>query len=491
MKSKVLIATLLACTAIPVAASSQVAPTTYDALQSRLLSVEVKQVIPDKTYNGVAYVKVTGTIHGQIGINDFVSVHNLIDYKQNLHPENAGTASFPYESDFELIAPAQGQPQDEVIYIDSENRGSAISQGALGGFLQNHATAYARVQWQTGISKGVPAEVQGVGLVIMRDFARWLGGRTPQTQVIGGFAPTPYSKLILGGISQSAWFVNDFVAEGFNGEPVTGRKVFDAAVSVDGTGNWLAINQLAAARHVSKQTPYVDPNGAPLERLDLLHHPKTDPLYVDMANYTDFYRLRAGMTSIDFSSPGYRRYDWPSPHAVGNVTQCNGGQPVTVNPLRYSAYFRAVVLNVEKAIGVKAAQSAVGLPPSTVFTLGPAPAASDLFNALPGSVVKVPATDKNGWPVGGVRFPEADHPLGRPDPVAVPPVNTSSIAQTCGNSGGFKPFSSEDLAARYQTKAGWLKAYEASLDQLIRQGFLLSEDKAGMLEVASTQWGSR
>lgn len=463
-------------------------PATYDSLQSRLTSVEITATTPDKTYNGVAYVKITGVVHGQVGINDFVAVHNLIDHKQQVNPYEAGTDSLPYESNFELIVPAAGQKANDVIYVDSENRGSAISQSALGGFLQNHATSYARVQWQTGISKGVPADTQGIGLVIMRDFARWLGGRTPQTKVMGDYKPVAYRKMILGGISQSAWFVDTFVAEGFNAEPVTGRKVFDAAIAVDGAGNWLAINQLAAARHVTTQTPYLDPNGVPLTQTEMLHNPRTDPMFVDIANYTDFYRVRAGLTSLPYSSASFRRYDWPSPHATTGGAQCNNGQPVILNTLRYSPYLRAVVLNVEKAIGVTTAGAAPGLPPTTIFTLDGQPPSSDRFNGLPGVTIAIPKVDISGMPVGGVRFPEADHPTGRPDPVALPPVNTQSIAQLCGNSGGWKPFSGEELTARYKDKASYLGAYEASLDQLIAQGYLLAEDKPGMLQAAAANW---
>jgi hypothetical protein len=499
-------AALLACAAlIPVAATAQPshkaparapaksAPAkdvsqTYAGLQSLVTSVDITSITPDKTYNGIAYVKVAGTVHGQVGINDFVAVHNLIDHKQAANPAGAGTDSFPYESNFELIAPAAGQPQNEVLYIDSENRGSAISQSALGGFLQTHATSYARVQWQAGISKGVPADTQGVGLVIMRDFARWLGGRTPTTKVNGDYRPTPYRKMILGGISQSAWFVNTFIAEGFNAEPVTFKRVFDAAVAVDGAGNWLAINQTAVARNVAVETPYVDPNGVPLAREEMLRRPGSDPLYVDVANYTDFYRVRAGLTSLPYSSASFRRYDWPSPHAVAGGAQCNNGQPVTLNTLRYSPYLRAVVWNVEKAIGVKAAAPAPGLPPSTIFTLGDPPAASDLFNPLPGVRTPVPKVDASGMPVGGVRFPEADHPTGRPEPVALSPVVTTSISALCGNSGGWKPFTSQELVTRYKEKTSYLAAYQASLDALIQQGYLLAEDKAAMLKAAEGWW---
>ena len=38
--------------------------------------------------------------------------------------------------------------------------------------------------------------------------------------------------------------MNTFVAEGFNVDPVSGKRVFDGAIAIDGVGNWLAINQV-------------------------------------------------------------------------------------------------------------------------------------------------------------------------------------------------------------------------------------------------------
>ena len=465
-------------------------PMTYESLQSWLTSVQVKSVTPDKTYNGVAYVKITGVVHGQVGINDFVSVHNLIDHKRAVNPFEAGTDSLAYESEFELIVPASGQKANEVVYVDAETQGAPSSQAALGGFLQAHATSYARVHWQTGISKGVPADTQGIGLVIVRDFARWLAGRTPQAKIEGDYKPVAYKHMVLGGISQGAWFVDTFIAEGFNGEPVTGKRVFDAAVAVDGAGNWLAINQIAAARKLAAQTPYLEPDGPPLSRAELLHNPRTDPLYIDIANYTDFYRVRAGLTSTADSDAGFRRYDWPSAHGSRGGAQCSGGQPATLNPISYAPYLRAVVWNVEKAIGAPAAQAAHGLPPSTIFTLGEPQPASDLFNPLPGRATSAPKVDLSGMPVGGVRFPEADHPTGRPDPAALPPVNTQSISALCGDLGGWKAFSAQELTERYKDRASYLAAYGSSLDQLVAQGYLLAEDRAGMVQAAEANWKS-
>jgi len=459
--------------ALLIATLALLAPTSGAFAASRLTAVEVAQVRTEGDY-----VRVTGMVRGVVSPGE--DVVGLADL-----PRNAD-GDYAYSSAFEIVTAAPGRPVDEAIYVDAENRGSAISQGALGAFLPRRRTAYARVQWQTGISPGVPQNAQGVGLVIMRDFARWLAGRTPAA-VTGDWKPAgAYPKLMLGGISQSAWFVNTFIAEGFNVDPATGARVFDGAIAVDGVGGWLAINRIAAQRGVVGQTPYVDPNGLPLSRAELLRRLATDPVYVDIANFTDFYRLRAGLTSTDFSGRNFRRYDFPSPHAVGtSAARCNDGAPIRYLDLRYAPYMRALVLGLEQAIGVPGAAGARPLPPTAVFRLGDAPKNVRWFNPLPGVEVKTPVLDPNGWPVGGVRFPEGLIPLGQPSPPSVPPVTTASISQTCGNYAGFEPFSAAERASRYGDKAAWLARYRASLERLESEGFLLAEDLPAMVQAAS------
>src|SRR5688500_18421973 len=105
---------------------------------------------------------------------------------------------------------------------------------------------------------------------------------------------------------------------------------------------------------------------------------------------------------------------------------------------------RALVLGLETAVGVKAAAKARSLPPSWVFGLGPARSDVAWFNPLHGVAVKTPVLDADGWPLGGVRFPESEQPLGRPFPPSVPPVSTAAISQTCGNAAGWRPFTAEE-----------------------------------------------
>ncbi len=445
----------------------------------------VTMVISSRIQTEGDYVRISGEVRGVVDPRE--PVVDLASLPRN----SAG--QYEYRSNFEIIQRVPygpGKPQTEVLYIDSENRGSAVSQGALGAFLKNHATAYARVQWQTGISAGVPENAQGVGLVIMRDFARWLGGRTPKPQTQGESTDYldflgPYPKLILGGISQSAWFVNTFIAEGFNVDPLTERRVFDGAIAIDGIGNWLAINNIAVARGVTKQTPYVDPNGKPLSKAELMIRPRTDPVYIDVANYTDFYRLRAGITSVKVQTRNFRRYDMPSMHVASRELsnpRCNGGVRIQQNPLAYAPYMRALVLGLEKQIGVKSAAGAHNLPDSALFRLATEqPPAGPGFNPLPGVKTLVPMTNGDAIPQGGVRFPELTLPIGKPVPPSLPPAVTTSISETCGNSGGFQPFGKAALNARYGSREIYLGKYDQALDRLIGGGYLLEEDRMAML----------
>jgi Alpha/beta hydrolase domain len=447
-------------------------------------------------------------------------VSGIVDPGENVHglealPHDAG-GNFHYTSEFEIIAPVK-QNTNSVIVVEAENRGRPVFLNALhgiaargapsattyaaglgNGFLFEHATSYARVQWQTGIATSVPPQAEGVGEVILRDFARLLGGRT-EFPSKGKFDPGTYRTMILGGISLSGFFINTFVAEGFNVDPDKGDPVFGGAIAVDGTGTWLALNQLAAAND-SAEFPYVVPNGKPIGAAELLSKQPQPFYYIDIANYTDFYRLRASITDRADLSERMRRYDWPSPHAAAPIDQtainarasrCNGGVQVTLNPISYSPYLRAVTLELEHALGVPSASGAPPLPPTTLFQLGPAPASSANFNPLPGTVLEVPLTDADDQPVGGVRFPEVDHPVGRPMPVSLPPVSTSSIDATCGNLGPWQQFTDAELTRRYGSAANYLKLYAASLDRLIAKGYLLPWDRAEMLKTAALLYARR
>jgi hypothetical protein len=468
---------------------------------------------------GHAYRRIVGTVEGVVAADE--DVRGL-------------TGPVDYSAQFEMFVPEHPTP---LLLMEVENRGNPTAPGNFddlpnippggppatatwpayttapyggAGFLLDGRRSWARVQWQTGIATGVPQDAQGVGLVIVRDFGRLLAG---------GFGDEPLRRLgvgayrdrVLYGGSQSAWFVNTFLAEGFNIDPSRpGRGVYQAVMTQDGGGNWGALNNLAGD---ATQGPYVLPQGVPLSPSQILRRPATDPFLVDYVALTDFYRLRVGLTDPSEIPADMRRYDWPAAHAPSRLippnliqefvfgatgSHCNNGTPIRLSALDSRPYGRALLAGLENELVERRseAQPVRGryLPPTTMFELGPVPESAltyngqQAFNPLPGIDVPVPRSDRDGWPIGGVRYPEIEHPLGRPAPPAIPHVGTDSIAEICGNFSGFSPFTVAELTSRYGSRANYVAAYGRSLDRLIAQRFVLATDRQRLLDEAGRQY---
>ncbi|UGQ13981.1 hypothetical protein LO772_10470 [Yinghuangia sp. ASG 101] len=465
--------------------------------RSGITAVSVTRAESLGTFGGVAYERLAGTVSGVVAKGEPVA---------GLRSVAGADGTFRYTSGFELIRPVRPSVRGDVV-VEAENRGTPVMLGNLNtfrvpggapqdvsypsglgsGFLFDDGRSYARVQWQTGISSGVPATAQGVGQVIMRDFGRLLrDGRIGKTRSDLG----TYRHRLLIGWSQAAWFVTGFVAEGFNNAD---GRVFHGALALDAAGNQLAVN--AAADH-GPQTPYVRPNGVPLTPRQVLRRPKTDPVFVDVAAYTDYYRLRADISRQGRAVDGYHRYDWPAAHApmpnaaagafVFGQFGCNNGRPIPLNPIDSQPYARALLVALEHHIGVHGHRAP--MPAEQLFATGAQPTDASLLNGLPGRNVSVPRVDDDGFPTGGVRFPAAELPLGAPEPPVLSPVSTQDINAVCGNFGGWRPYTADVLRQRYGSLDRYLAAYDAAITRLVRQRFLLDTDRQTLLTEATTTW---
>ena len=467
---------------------------------SGVVQLDVEAVEPAGEFGGVVYERVRGTVHGMLGPDEDVAGIDLLPMVDD--------GCYPYRAEFEVIR--TDGVDHAVTVVDAENRGgpsvfglvtgvdlragsvperrsgapSGVSYpvGMGPGCMFDLGLAYARVQWQTGHAESVPVYAQGVGLVIVRDFARALaGGNHPEL----GRHP----RLVLSGASQSAWFVNTFVAEGFNVDPDTGGPVFAGALPYLSAGNWLAINRLAADD--VPQDPYVRPDGVPLTAGEVLRRPASDPFLVDVASYTEYYRLRASVFAGAPLPERARRYDLPGPHAPGSpdlaaaafeLLGCNDGIEVPLNPTSSTPYVRALLVGLANELGANI--DGPRLPPSTTFELGPAPPAGPHFNALPGVELRVPLVDADAQPLGGVRIHDVELPLGRPEPVALSPCGTSSIADVCGNFGGWQAFSAAEVARRYGDADSYVARCVPIVDRLVDDGFVLVRDRDALLDTA-------
>jgi Alpha/beta hydrolase domain len=448
---------------------------------SGVTQVDVRDVEDLGKFGAFMYERVRGIVRGVVGDEDVVGLDRL-------------TLPYAYESEFEVLRPADTDARTTVL-VDAENRGgpsvlglvtgvqlrgqppsaSSYPAGMGPGCMFDTGISYARVQWQTQHCASVPDDAQGIGLVIVRDFGRWLAG--------------DFARLVIGGASQSAWFVNTLVAEGFNVDPDDGSGVYDAALAYLSAGNWLALNRLADDG--APQYPYVRPARAPLTAPALLSRPESDPFYVDVTSYTEYYRLRGSVFASSPLPARARHYDVPAPHGPGSPQWasmvfasmgCNGGVEIGLNPIQSGPYVRALFTTL--------VSDPDQLPPSTWFDLGPAPEPSEHFHALPGTALQVPRVDGDAQPIGGVRLPDVELPTGRADPPALSPCGASSIDDGCGNFGGWQPFSAGELARRYGTVDDYLRRFAEIADGLTKQGFLLERDRDAVLHAGRQQFAN-
>lgn len=484
-----LLAALPAALLLAVPAAAQAAP------QSSIRAVEITRTEPAGTFGGVAFRRIQGVIHGEVAASEAVA---------GLREVAAGRELVPYDTGFDMVLPEDPSRADGVI-VEANNRGMPVLLGMMSapgaiappkasasgelkmeaatsirdGLLFAQRLSLAHVQWQTGISPGVPQAAQGIGEVIVRDFGRLLGGGFPAART----GLPVFRHRILAGVSQSAWLVNSVIAEGFNVDPQTGRGVYQGVFTRDGAGVVMAINRFAAGK---AQSPYVATDMTPLTPAELLSRPKSDPVVVDVTAFTDFYRVRASVFARAAGTPRLHRYATAAAHAPGTLVpqafifgkmQCNGGVPVPMNPTNDTLYLRPLLLGLANAVGIATATPQV-LPPDAPLELTPAPPGLKDINRLGATPLWVPKIAANGAASGGVAMIDAVQPLGVADPPALPPVGTASINDTCGNFSGWKPLSDDELKQRYGSRAAYLSGARRQAARLVKTGYLLGQDEA-------------
>lgn len=478
----ILALTLMAC----------VASNAASANTSEITSVDITKDERAIGLTGSALRHIEGTIRGVVAADEAVV---------GLQAVAAGRQSVPYETTFEMTIPFDLARADGIL-VEATNRGSAImanilsrqmrsgsqQQGDPQGrskteFLLEKGLSLASIQWQTGISVGVPEEAQGIGEVIVRDFGRLLAGDFRKARPVG--LPV-FRRRIIGGVSQSAWFVNSFIAEGFNTDPSSGRGVYQAAFLRNGNGVVLAINHFAEG---NKQFPYMPPDRAPLSPAKLLRRPKSDPIVVDTSSFTDFYRVRASIFARAPAVRGLHRYASAAAHApagmassafVFGAMKCNGGMIVPLSPLSDSLYLRPLLLGLANSIGVDSGD--VKLPADARFQLMPAKPQLQGIARLHGTLLWVPAMTAEGAVAGGIPLLGARLPLGTPMPPALSPVGVRSITQTCGNFSGWKAFTIEELKRRYGSRAAYLDRARKLAETNVAEGYLLAQDVSFAIE---------
>jgi hypothetical protein len=443
---------------------------------------EVTETVPVGSFGGQRYVRTVGWFSGTL---------------KGVDGDTTGGGHAPggheYRVQFELIRPLRSTSSNQnTVVVEIENRGSPLMiqmlnsfdnvqgevagspqqvqypDGLGNGFVFDQGWSYARVQWQRGTDGSQIPSVPYAGRAIVRDFGASLGDGAHIGQ-----SRVRYGKRLLVGWSQAATFINSYIDYGWN-------VGFRRARIYDGV---LALSQ--SRNRMDDDTQVYMSSAPPLAANELLRRPDSDPVYVDAINYTDFYRFRSGAVRSAATPPYYRAYDLPSAHAPGFWVPdaffdlCTEGAVTPLNDLDFRPYLRAMLVNLRGAVAQLTPNGSVGttpqLPPSVTFELGPEPQTDPYFLGLEGTPSPVPLVDEYGQPVGGVRFPEVDLPLGRLKPVALPPV------ERCGTVGGYTPFEPAWVAKRYEDVDQYVSEYETRLWDLVAARFVLEDDVPGML----------
>jgi hypothetical protein len=89
------------------------------------------------------------------------------------------------------------------------------------------------------------------------------------------------------------------------------------------------------------------------------------------------------------------------------------------------------------------------------------------------------ARDENGIVLGGIRTPQVDVPV---DVLSGDAPEGSSLV--CLLSGSTTPIPPDQLATLYPSRADYLAAYRAAVDEAIESGWVLADDREALLAEA-------
>jgi len=364
--------------------------------------------------------------------------------------------------------------------------------------------------------------VSGIGFAAQRDVAAFLksGGQGAKLPVAIGF-----------GISQSGRFLRDFLAQGFN-QDEAGRKVFDGVlIHIAGIGGVFLNAEFAQpfrtrTQHLDHTMPE---NSFPFstarlrdpfsgKEAALLPRDRFAPLLIESNTDAEYWQKGASLLATD---PGGKRDVTPPPNTrlfLISGTQ-HGGRfgltdaPVNCvnprNPHDPSPAVRALLVALDTWVTTGRPAPGSRIPRLADKTL--VSGAALRFPSLPGLVAApgpnqidpagdwvhpkqgatpyaalVPAVDRDGNDLGGLKLPDMAAPLGTytgfnlykaPHPEG----------EMCDRDGSFLAFARGDadraagdprasLAARYGSRERYVALVEASAGRLVRDRLLLAED---------------
>ena len=488
--------------------------------QAAVTRFEVQSYRPFGTFRAGEFILVEGKVFGEIDPRLDMGIPGL-----DKAPRNS-EGRVEYSARVVIVAPNELKRSNGTLIVDIPNRGRAYAQALFNsprdepfqsgtfeqgnGFLQDNGYMLAEVYWELGQGADLPSfvdadgkrhYVEGAGFAIVRDTADYLHwGMLDQKQ-----KPNPLrgavQRVIATGKSQSGRFLKSFLVHGFN--DARGRRVFDGleifvsaaghlpiwATGTESSGNGIPTFQDVEMRGYTEE---------PLSYAKLIANipPANEalPKVMFINSTTDYYAIRSslGRTGPD----GTRETQIPSNVRVYDLA---GASHVVVpkapncathpGTLDWTPVSRALLLKLTAWVS-----DDVQPPDSRLMPLEPAApdAALRAPAHLPNAVTEVPKRDADGNPLGGVRLPEVEAPLG-----TYVGLNATHN-RACMLVGGWMPFALSkaqreaasdarlSVAERYKSRDEYVDRIRNAARELMHDGFLLADDAAIIVQSAAS-----
>jgi hypothetical protein len=237
-------------------------------------------------------------------------------------------------------------------------------------------------------------------------------------------------------------------------------------LTVDGNGNWMAINGLAGT---SPEDPYVRQNGRPLPYRILLHRPRTDRCSWTSPTTPTFYRLRAGLTTAAACRRACVATTGPRRTSRSRRRPCSAGCAATG---------AARCRSTRSATGPICARSSTGWPAAGCRPRGGSPSAPLRPRARPStacrawtSPCRASTPTPSRWAASASRRSSCRSAgCGR---CRCHRWSRRAAGRSAGTPAATRRFSPAEVRRRYSSRA-YLAGYRRRLDDLERRRYVLA-----------------
>ena len=472
------------------------------AASAKVTRLEITGKQPYGAFEAGNYVRWDGRIVGELS----PSAENIPDLDK---PARNARGMVEYAAKIILFLPVAPATGNGALLVDVPNRGHPYAHALYNsprglpyqsgnlspgtGFLEDNGYTIAEVDWELGQGADLPSFtdpvgkkrfVEGVGFAIVRDAADFLAHASADSAGTPNPVAGRISRVLASGKSQTGRYLKTFLLNGFN--RIDGRRVFDGMhVFVSGAGLLPIMQSGTGPESSANAAPtFADPEfpgvhdgllaiGDIIAKVEA--RGEIPPKMLLVSSTSDYMSLRAslgrtgakGTTDLPLP-PNVRMYDVAGA-AHATVAEAKGCNKLP-GRLDWAPVMRATFWRLDQWVA-----SNIEPPPSRLMPLQAANGDPTVLRApknLPDAVIQVPQRDADGNPIGGVRLPDIEAPLG------VHGAQNDPLTFSCSLVAAFVPFSPERLAALYKNQDAYIDRIRVATREAQVEGFLLPDEAA-------------